>query len=395
MTIQPPNRPAPAAAVAVPALAAEGRLMSLDALRGFDMFWIIGGEDVLRALADWSNSPVFRTIAYRNTEHPEWNGFTFYDLIFPLFMFIAGVALPYSLAAHRARGQGEWALHVRVIRRLILLLLLGAVYNGLLNFDFSIYWSENAHGHRTLVADFSHVRFASVLGRIGLGYFFAALIALHTRPRNQLLAAIGILLGYWAALSWVPVPGFQTGSLLPGQNVGDFIDRQLFPGRLYKVVRDPEGLFSTVPSVATVLLGVAAGHWLRTARAGEVKAAGLAAAGAACLALAYLWNPFFPFNKNLWSSSFVLLVGGWSLLLLALFYLLVDVWRIRGWSLFFVVIGVNAITIYVAGALVDFDALAKIVFTHRMHDVLRQNGGLALKWLLLFFLYKQRIFLRV
>jgi len=370
--------------------------MSLDALRGLDMFWIIGGEDLLRAVADLSGSETFRTLAYRHTEHPEWNGFTFYDLIFPLFMFLAGVAIPYSFASHRARGQSSFALHMRVIRRGVLLILLGLVINGALRFEFTLHWGESADGTRHIVTDFSDVRFPSVLGRISIGYLFAALIVLHTRPRNQFLTAIGLLLGYWAALTFIPVPGFHAGSLHPGQTVGDYIDRNLLPGRMYRLIRDPEGLFSAIPSIATVLLGVMAGHWLRRLdRRGTTKALGLGLAGGVSLAVALLWNNVFPFNKNLWTSSFVLLCGGWSLLLLSIFYLIIDVWKIRAWAFFFVVIGVNAITVYVGQRLIGFDELGKLVFSGALHPILQKNAGFFLKWLVLFFLYKQRIFLRV
>jgi len=290
--------------------------MSLDALRGFDMFWIIGGEHILRSIAQLTGSPTFVEIAIRNTSHPDWHGFSFYDLIFPLFMFIAGVAIPFSFASHRARGDSPLSVHMRVIRRGLLLVLFGLIYNGALRFDFTLHWDVDAEGVRHLVSDFSEVRFPSVLGRIGLGYMFAALIALHTRPRNQLLTAIGILLGYWAALKYIPVPEFGTGSLYPGQTVGDYIDRNLLPGGLYRRVRDPEGLFSTIPSIANVLFGVLAGHWLkRTDYSGSAKSAALAVAGGLSLGLAYLWNPLFPFNKNLWPSSFVLLTVAWSLVL--------------------------------------------------------------------------------
>jgi predicted acyltransferase len=379
-----------------PAPALSMRLYSLDALRGFDMLWIIGGEELLRTIAKLSKSPTFEALAYRHTSHPEWNGFSFYDLIFPLFMFIAGVAIPFSFASHFARGEGAAALHWRVIRRGILLVLLGLVINGLLRINF-LEMAPNSDGDGYhLVTHFSRVRFPSVLGRIGLGYLFAGLIVLHTRPRNQFLTAIGLLLGYWAALSWVPVPGFEAGSLHPGQTVGDYIDRHLLPGRLYRGIRDPEGLFSTIPSIATVLFGVMAGHWLRRAdRSGLVKAGGLALAGGVSLALAVLWNRVFPFNKNLWTSSFVLLTTGWSLVLLSVFYLVIDVCKLRRWAFFFAVIGANAITIYVADALVNFDALAKVLFAGHLHYSLLENAGLALRWLFLYVLYRQRIFLRV
>jgi predicted acyltransferase len=389
----PASTPGPAPAAEVPAL----RLTSLDALRGFDMFWIIGGEHLLRSIAQLTGSPTFVAIANRNTSHPDWHGFSFFDLIFPLLMFIAGVAIPFSFASHRARGDSPLSVHMRVIRRGLLLVLFGLIYNGALRFNFTLHWDVDAEGARHLVSDFSKVRFPSVLGRIGLGYMFAALIALHTKPRNQFLTAIGILVGYWAALKYISVPEFGAGSLYPGQTVGDYIDRNLLPGRLYRVVRDPEGLFSTIPSIANVLFGVLAGHWLkRTDYSGSAKSAVLAVAGGVSLGLAYLWNPLFPFNKNLWTSSFVLLTVGWSLLLLSIFYLLVDVWKLRGWlTFFFVVIGANAILAYLGEAFINFDGLAKIVFEQRMHKTILEAGGLFLNWCLLFFLYKQKIFLRV
>jgi predicted acyltransferase len=372
------------------------RLLSLDALRGFDMFWIIGGEELIRSLANLSGNPRFRELAYKHTDHPEWHGFSLYDCIFPLFMFIAGVAIPYSFASHLARGQGTVALHLRVIRRGVLLILLGLVINGILAFNFTLHFDQVADGAKHLVADFSHVRFPSVLGRIGIGYMFAALIVLHTRPRNQLLTAIGLLIGYWAALTFIPVPGFDKGGLFPGQNLGDFIDRHLLPGHLYRTIRDPEGLFSAIPSIATVLIGVMAGHWLRRGDfRGTTKAAGLAFAGVVCVAAALAWDRTFPINKNLWTSSFVLMTSGISLALLSIFYLVIDVWEIRGWAFFFVVIGVNAITVYVGQKVINFDELAKHVFSTHMHGILLEAGPLMLKWLVLFFLYRQRIFLRV
>jgi predicted acyltransferase len=218
---------------------------------------------------------------------------------------------------------------------------------------------------------------------------------LHTRPRNQLLTAIGLLIGYWAALRFIPVPGFGAGSLFPGQNLGDYIDRHLLPGHLYRTIRDPEGLFSAIPSVATVLFGVMAGHWLRRGDFGGVaKSIGLAVAGIAFIAAALAWDKTFPLNKNLWTSSFVLMTSGISLLLLSVFYLVIDVWQIRAWAFFFVVIGVNAITVYVGQKVIDFDGLAKLVFSSHMHGVLLEAAPLMLKWIVLFFLYKQRIFLR-
>lgn len=359
---------------------APQRLESLDALRGFDMLWIVGGAEVLRAWAEASNWGPLQWAAGQ-TEHVAWNGFAFWDLIFPLFLFLAGVSLPFSIAARRARGESERALHLHALRRAALLVLLGLVYNGLLLFDFA------------------HLRCASVLGRIGLAWLGAALIALHAGPRGRALWAAGLLLGYWAALVWFPVPGFGAGDLEPGATVTDWFDRRFLPGVLYRGDRDPEGLLGTVPAIATALLGVLAGDWLRRGdRSGERKALGLFGAGAAGLAFGWLWSRALPLNKNLWTSSFALWCAGWSALLLAAFYFAIDVRGWRRWAFPLQVIGVNSITIYMLARFVDFDALAGLALGQepaRLHPVLLAGGGLALEWLLLWWLWRRRIFLRV
>jgi predicted acyltransferase len=359
---------------------APQRLMSLDALRGFDMFWITGGESIIVALQVLLGWSIFERIL-AELHHPEWNGFTFYDLIFPLFLFIAGVAMSYSLTGRLETGFPKGRLYWRVIRRGLLLVLLGLIYQGLLTFDFA------------------EQRYPSVLGRIGLAYLGAGLIVLSTRPRSQLAWVVGLLLGYWAAMMWIPVPGFGAGDLDPGHTLVDFIDRNLLPGHLYKVVRDPEGLFSTVPAVATALLGALTGHWLRIGRAsGLAKAAAMFVAGLVLLGLGWLWNGAFPVNKNLWTSSFVLVTAGWSLMFLAVFYAVIDVGQYRKWALPFIVIGMNAITIYLAVEFIDFQALAALVLERGeslIHPALFGCAGFLLQWLLLFAMYRNKWFLRV
>jgi len=356
------------------------RLRSLDALRGFDMFWIVGGGALLGAWAD-SNDWAWLDWAQSQTEHVEWNGFTFWDLIFPLFLFVAGVSLPLSFAARRAQGASDAGLAAHALRRGLTLVALGVVYNGLLKFDFA------------------NQRYCSVLGRIGLAWMFAAWISIRTTWRGQLAWAVALLLGYWAALMWIPVPGYGAGDLSPGANLTDWIDRTVLPGRLHRGVRDPEGLLGTVPAIATALSGVLAGQWLSRPTAPATKASQLAMAGAALIALGAAWALVLPFNKNLWSSSFAVWCAGWSTLLLSIFYLVFDVAQWRRGALFFEVIGANAILIYFLRAFVDFDALAALLLEHRgalrMHAVLASAGGLALEWLLLYALYRKRWFLRV
>jgi predicted acyltransferase len=359
------------------------RLSSLDALRGFDMFWIIGGESIAHAAAQLTG---WRWLVWLSGQlhHPEWHGFTFYDLIFPLFLFIAGVAMPFSWEHRIARGDSRRDLYRHLVVRGLLLVLLGMIYNGLLQFDWA------------------NMRYPSVLGRIGLAYLFAGLIVLNTELRGRLAWIVGLLLGYWALLKFIPVPGSGAGDLAPGHTLTDFIDRTLIPGRLYHGDRDPEGLLGTVPAIATALTGVLAGQFLKNERfSGYTKTAALMVVGAICLGLGRLWDLEFPINKNLWSSSFVVYCAGWSLLLLAVFYLVIDLWRLRAWTLFFVVIGSNSILIYLAQAFVDFDFT-----THFFFDGLLRNAGayrpllwslavLAVQWGLLYLLFRKRVFLKV
>jgi predicted acyltransferase len=360
-----------------------GRLVSIDALRGFDMFWIMGAEEIAKEAAKVWDWPWLAWLSGQ-LEHPEWNGFAFYDLIFPTFLFLAGASMSFSFAKRLQRGDTKGDLYRHAIVRGLALVVLGMIYNGLLRFDWP------------------NTRLPSVLGRIGLAYLFAALIVLSTEVRGRILWIVGLLLGYWAALKLIPVPGYGAGDLAPGHTLTDYLDRLLIPGRLYKGVRDPEGLMATVPAIATALAGVVTGDFLKRERPnGAVKVGVMAAAGLACLGVALAWDRVFPINKNLWSSSFTVYCAGWDLLFLSLFYLVIDVWRLRAWAFPFVVIGSNSILIYMAGAFVDFEYT-----THKLFDgALRRTGAyepvlfacavVLVEWLMLWFLYRRRIFLKV
>jgi predicted acyltransferase len=359
------------------------RLISLDALRGFDMFWIMGGESIVHAGAALTGWAALKWLSGQ-LEHPEWHGFALYDLIFPLFLFIAGVAMPLSFEKRLARGDGKSQLYRHVIVRGLLLVLLGMVFNGLLAFDWA------------------NMRYPSVLGRIGLAYLFAGLIVLNTGVRGQLAWTVGLLVGYWAALKFIPVPGFGAGDLTPGHTLADYIDRLLIPGTLYQGDRDPEGLLSTVPAIGTALMGAITGQLLSNERrSGYFKTASMLLAGLICLGLALAWNVNFPINKNLWTSSFALYCAGWSLLLIAAFYLVIDVWRLRAWTLPLVVIGANSIFIYMAPVFIDFEYTTRAVFggvlknTASYQPLLFATAVVLVKWLLLYLMYRKRIFLKV
>jgi predicted acyltransferase len=362
-----------------------GRLESIDALRGFDMFWIVGGDVLAKAwvrAAGWPNP----ALVERQLEHAPWEGFRFYDLIFPLFLFLVGVVIPFSHAAARQRGASAAAMHWRILRRTALLFALGLLCNGVLQLDWA------------------NLRVAGVLQRIAVCYGLAALIVLHTGVRGQVVAVAGILLGYWALLAFVPAPGSTPGDYSAEGNLSGYVDRHYLPGKildLYYGHGDNEGILSTLPAVATALLGALAGHWLRSGRSAVVRLAGLALAGAGCLLAGTAWDGVFPVIKNLWTSSYVLVAAGWSFLLLAAFHGVIDVLGFRRWAFFFTVIGANAITIYVVPRFIDFVKVSQFF----LGGVARHSGSFApvviaagvivAEWLLLLYLYRRGLFLRV
>src|SRR5260221_8927451 len=305
------------------------RLYSLDALRGFDMFWIMGGEEIFHVMAKATNSPFWKALSDQ-FEHPEWNGFHFYDLIFPLFLFIAGVATPYSVGRELEKGTSRQKLLIRVIRRGLTRSLLGIIYNNGLK-----------------IHPLSEVRLCSVLGRIGLAYMFANIIYLYTKQRGQAIWFAGLLIGYWLLLSFASAPGYPPGDLTMQGNFASYIGRTIIPGRLYLGIHDPEGLMSTIPAIGTGLLGILAGQLLKNSPLSPpAKAGRLALAGVISLVLALIWNTVFPINQHLWSSSPVLNAGGTSLLLLARFYYIIVLLRHDKSAFFFSVIGPYFVAIH-------------------------------------------------
>lgn len=364
------------------------RLLSLDTLRGFDMFWIMGGEEIFAVLAKTTGWAWAIFMADQFT-HPDWNGFRPYDLIFPLFLFMAGVSTPFAVGSRLEKGADKGAIARKIISRGLILVVLGIIANNGL-------FTKPIHD----------MRFGSVLGRIGLAGMFAQLIYVYTKPRTQYLCFAAILLGYWAMMALIPVPGCGAGILTMECNLASYIDRQVLPGHLYKTIHDPEGLLSTLPAIGNALLGIFAGTLLRAdgpTRSQQQKTLQLLGAGAILVVLAWLWNFVFPINKNIWTSSFVLLTGGLSLLLLGVFYWIIDVKGIKGWTFFFTVIGMNSILIYMASKFIDFEYAAHFFFGGLIKQLpagwVAALGGvlafLAMKWVFLYFLYKKKTFLRV
>jgi predicted acyltransferase len=326
---------------ALAAAARPERMVSLDVFRGATIAAMILVNDP----GSWSH-------IYPPLEHAEWNGWTPTDLIFPFFLFIVGVSLTLSFASRIARGLTRSALAIHVVRRSALIFAIGLFLNGFPDFDFS------------------SIRIMGVLQRIALCYLVAGLLYLATfqseaaaeRParvhanfRVTAAVAVGLLVGYWALMTFVPVPGYGAGHLGKEDNLGAYIDRTLMGGHLWSesVTWDPEGLLSTLPAIASVLIGILAGEWLRSDRRAARKALVLAAAGLALLAAGRLIHPYFPINKNLWTSSFVLFTGGFAMLVLAACYWVIDVRAWRAWAAPFLVFGMNAILAYALAALVS------------------------------------------
>ncbi len=365
------------------------RLGSLDALRGFDMFWIIGGDAVVKAIAVISGTRFWQAAA-EQMDHPDWNGFHFFDLIFPLFLFIAGVATPYSVGKELERGKTKKELLIRVIKRSLILMLIGFIT------------ANRPDGH-FMLKPLNEYRFTSVLGRIGLAYMLANVIYLYTKEKAQLIWFGALIIGYWLLLKCTSAPGYPAGDLSMAGNFASYIDRSIMPGQLYLKIHDPEGVVSTIPSVGTALLGIITGTYLKKKElSGNVKSLGMLITGIVFLILARLWNIDFPINKNLWSSSFVLYAGGFSLVLLAIFYYVIDVLGYKRWAFFFKVIGMNSILIYISGIFIDWEYSTKAFFNWILqlsHEpwtaLVYAVCMLVVKFFFLYVLYKNKIFLRV
>jgi predicted acyltransferase len=292
------------------------RLLSLDVFRGLT----IAGMVLV-------NSPG-NDSAYWPLEHAEWNGMTPTDLVFPFFVFILGVSLVFSMRRRLEGGASRAELFGTILKRTLIIFSVGLLLNG-----FPYY-------------HLSSVRILGVLQRIALCYFFAAVIFLWGTVSTQILALVAILLGYWGFMTLYPVPGFGPGNLTKEGNLASFIDRAILAGHLYRPVYDPEGILSTLPAVATAISGTLTGIWLRYAKVEVRKVTGMLQAGLVCLLAGWKWGYFFPLNKALWTSSYVLVSTGWALVLLSLCYWLIEIQGWKRWSKPFEVFGANAIAAY-------------------------------------------------
>jgi predicted acyltransferase len=356
------------------------RLISVDALRGFDMFWIIGGSAIITGLAKALGGPLEALVP--QFEHVSWEGLHFFDLIWPLFMFIVGVSIPLSNEKRKAEGTTKRSLYLHALRRAIILFVLGMmVQGGLLNWDL-------AKLHPCY----------SVLHGIAAGYLIAFTIAIELRPKMQGAVIAIFLLMYWAVLELVPVPGIGAGVLTPDGNVATWVDNMVL-GRFH--YGENTWFLSYMGFASSVLLGVLAGRLMMLPYAEKTKVMVLTGAGTACVALGLLWSTVFPIIKLLWTSSFVLVGGGFGFLMLALFYWIIEVKGCRRWAFFFSVIGMNSISVYIAIMLFNFQQIGNIFVGSLLPRIrpwdnfVSASAAFAVIWLLLYWMYRTKTFVKL
>src|SRR5215218_2026505 len=312
------------------------RLVSLDVFRGIT----IAGMVLVNNPGTWEH-------IYWPLEHARWHGWTPTDLVFPFFLFIVGIAIPLAFGNRLESGGSTRDLYIKIIKRTLIIFAIGLVLNGLPYFPLAEY------------------RIPGVLQRIAVCYFFASIIFLNTKLRTQIAITIGLLIGYWLLVKLVAAPGYAAGDLTKEGSLPSFVDRVVFGKHVWSQARvyDPEGFLSTVPAIATTLIGVLTGTWLRTEKTRYEKAAGMFVVGAGYVALGWAWNAFFPINKALWTSSYVLFTGGLALQFLAFCYWLIDIKGYRRWAKPFEVFGLNAIALYVVA-----DVIAVLLGTVKAGD---------------------------
>lgn len=400
----PSEQQTPAGDAAPTPASPAGRIASIDVLRGFDMFWIIGGGKVFTAAVALLVFPLpqsarenISNLLKTQMSHAAWEGFTVWDLIMPLFLFIVGAAMPFSFSRRIVAGQVTAAIYRKIAARCLILFVLGMAAQGnLLQFKLS------------------ELRlYINVLQTIACGYLIAAMAMLHLRVVGQVLLTAGLLLGYWLVLILVPVPGHAAGLLEPDLNLARWVDEQLlgqfrYPGT-YTVILN-SGNYG-----ANVLLGVFAGYLLRSRLCAAIKIRWLLVIAGACLGLGWVWSLGslgawrFPIIKHMYSSSMVLWAGGWCYVLLVAFYWVIDVRGLQRWAFPFRIIGANAIFAYLAVMLVGFrpigdrfvgGAARNLMATdipplRLVGELLGPLTGFGILWLILWYLHRNKTFIRV
>lgn len=357
------------------------RLASLDALRGFDMFWITGGTAILFGLGKVIHRPFFDKILVQ-FDHVPWQGLHFYDLIWPLFMFIMGAAIPLAVAKRRAKGESDRTLLLHAAWRAVVMFCLGTITQGnLLLFD----WSRLRPCY-------------SVLHGLAAGYLIATLVAVKVKAQWHAATIAALLLVYWAMVMLIPVSGVGAGVLTPQGNLPGYVDRLVLGHLAYG---KNTWFLSYLGFGASVQLGVLAGQMLMTDAAPLSKIYRLLIAGAASLVGGLVWSFSFPVIKLMWTSSYVLISGGVSFIALALFYAIIDVLGYKKWAFGFTVIGMNSIAVYVATEIFDFRLVGNIFVGNllpligRWADLVQATAAFAVVWLILYWMYRKKEFIRI
>ena len=361
------------------------RLASMDALRGFDMLMISGGGAFIYLLGGKTGIDAVDAVSAQFV-HPEWHGFTFYDFIFPLFLFLAGTSLSFSLTGGLAKGISRSELLSKTFKRMLILVALGILDK---NAPIDLF-------------DPAHIRYGSVLGRIGLATFVGAILYMNFTFATRIWIAVFTLLLYYVALITIPVPGYGAGDLSFEGNLVGWFDRNFMPGKLKQDTYDELALLTQFPAICLTLFGTIAGDILLWDQAAGVKLKRLLLCGLIGIVAGLTWNLLFPINKHLWSSSFIMLTSGMAFTLLAIFYWIIDVKGYKKWAFFFQVIGMNSLVIYLAVRFIDFNTSSKLLFEgfykyapEKWHEVFNALGGFVIVWFFLYFLYRHKIFVKV
>src|SRR5690554_554675 len=373
----------------------SSRLLSLDVFRGIT----IAGMILVNNPGTWS-------AIYPPLRHAEWHGCTPTDLIFPFFLFIVGVAIPFALGKRMEKGEKHGKIILQIIRRSVILFLLGLILHS---FPFGLL------GHNF---DLSTLRIPGVLQRIAVVYLITAILFLKTNYKTQVYIGAAILIIYAMLMQLVPVPGVGYPNLEPTTNLAAWLDNKLLAGHLWSAskVWDPEGILSTLPAIVSSIMGMITGWWLRQDKDKTIKTVWLFVMGSVCMTLGYVWDGWFPINKSLWTSSYVLYTGGLALLFLGFCYWFIDVRKTRWWIKPFQVYGMNAITVFflsgIVGRLMHFIKITEAERTVDLKSYLFNNLFLSwlepinasllwaimyiLVWLgLMWILYTKKIFIKV
>lgn len=364
-----------------PSKVADQRLVCVDALRGFDMLWIIGGSEVLITLAKATGIGFLSNIAV-HFDHT-WGQFHFYDLIQPLFLFIVGVVMPVSFRKRLAHGETKRSIYAHVVKRVILLYILGLISSGHL-FAFDI---------------MKLCLITNVLHCIAFGYLFCSIMILELNIKWQIGITAGILFLYWAIMALIPVPGVGAGIYERNVNLALYVDNAVL-GHF----QEGEGwtyIITSINFIPSIMLGIFAGNILQSGKDEMKKARLLGLLGICCIVAGRIWGIWFPIIHHIWTSSLVLYGAGLSFMLLTLFYLIIDVWGFKKWSFFFVVIGMNAIAVFIATHLFNFEIIGNIFvkglarFMGAWGTFLEAFAALAVVWLILYYMYLKKTFLKV